>query len=205
MILKPTQPVIPVYIGSVIENATPSVLEMIYNVTLAHTVPAASAFRVLVNFVKTEINSVAISGTKVMLTLSTAVVYGDNVTVAYTKPASNPLQTSEGGQAASIGAQTVSNRVNVVVAPPVVVTPPPVVVTPPPVVVTPPPPVVVPNTPPVAVVNYIPGTYSGFVGELNASGSYDADKDNLSFTWKIPNNISVSATNSSVMNFLPRL
>jgi hypothetical protein len=54
----------------------------------------------------------------------------------------------------------------------------------------------------VTVVNYIPGTYSGFVGELNASGSYDADRDNLSFTWKIPNNISVSATNSSVIEFL---
>jgi hypothetical protein len=92
-----------------------------------------------------------------------------------------------------------------VVTPPVV-TPPvvtPPVVTPP--VVTPPvvtPPVVVPNTAPVAVVNYVNGTYSGFVGELNASGSYDADKDNLSFTWKVPNNISVSATNSSVIEFL---
>ena len=53
-----------------------------------------------------------------------------------------------------------------------------------------------------AVVNYIPGTYSGFVGELNSSGSYDADMDNLSFTWKIPNNISVSATNNSVIEFL---
>jgi hypothetical protein len=62
--------------------------------------------------------------------------------------------------------------------------------------------VVVPNAAPVAVVNYINGTYSGFVGELNATGSYDTDKDNLSFTWKIPNNISVSATNTPVIEFL---
>ena len=74
----------------------------------------------------------------------------------------------------------------------------------PPVVVTPPvaaAPVVI-NTPPVAVVNYPSTSFSGFISELNASGSYDADKDNLSFTWKIPNNISVSATNSSVIKIL---
>ena len=163
--------------------------------------PSASTFLVHVNSVTRNISSVSISENKIFLTLTSPVVNGDIVTVAYTKPSSNPLQTPEGGQAASISAQTASNGVNAVVTPPVVVTPPPVVVTPPPVVVTPPP-VVVPNTPPVTVVNYIPGTYSGFVGELNASGSYDADRDNLFFTWKIPNNISVSATNSSVIEFL---
>ena len=75
---------------------------------------------------------------------------------------------------------------------------PAVVATSPPVVTAP----VVINAPPVAVVNYPSTSYSGFVSELNATGSYDSDKDNLSFTWKIPNNISVSATNSSVIEFL---
>ena len=37
---------------------------------------------------------------------------------------------------------------------------------------------------------------------LNASGSYDANKDNLTFTWKIPGNISVSSTSSPVIEFL---
>ena len=37
-------PVSPVYISSAIENATPSVIEMIYNIALANIVPAASAF-----------------------------------------------------------------------------------------------------------------------------------------------------------------
>ena len=55
--------------------------------------------------------AVAISGTKVLLTLASPVVYGDVVTVAYTKPASNPLQTASGGQAASITAQNVTNNV----------------------------------------------------------------------------------------------
>jgi uncharacterized repeat protein (TIGR02059 family) len=176
----------PVFSGAAVENAAPSVIEMTYSLALASIVPAVSAFTVLVNSAARSISSASVSGTKVLLTLVAPVVYGDNVTVAYTKPASNPLQTSEGGQASSISAQTVSNKVNAVVTPPVVV----------------PPPAVVPNTPPVAVVNYVNGTYSGFIGELNASGSYDADKDNLSFTWKVPNNISVSATNSSVIEFL---
>jgi uncharacterized repeat protein (TIGR02059 family) len=183
---KPTIQVLPVYQSTVIENAAPSVIEMTYNLTLESTVPGVSAFSVMVNSAARSINSVSVSGTKVILTLATPVVNGNIVTVAYTTPSSNPLQTPEGGQAASISAQTVSNKVNAVVTLPVVI----------------PPPVVVPNTPPVAVVNYVNGTYSGFIGELNASGSYDADKDNLLFTWKVPNNISVSTTNSSVIEFL---
>jgi hypothetical protein len=47
----------------------------------------------------------------VLLTLASPVVSGDAVTVAYTKPASNPLQTVSGGQAASIAAQNVTNNV----------------------------------------------------------------------------------------------
>ncbi|MBN2771645.1 MAG: T9SS type A sorting domain-containing protein, partial [Spirochaetes bacterium] len=45
-------------------------------------------------------------------TLASPVVYGDAVTVAYSKPSSNPLQTPEGGQAASFMAQTVTNNRN---------------------------------------------------------------------------------------------
>ena len=106
-----TTPAIPVYQSSVIENTTPSRLEIIYNLSLANIVPGASAFSVMVNTVVRSVNSVAISGTKVLLTLSSPVVYGDVVTVSYTKPAANPLQTATGGQAASIGAQTVTNRI----------------------------------------------------------------------------------------------
>ena len=74
---------------------------------------------------------------------------------------------------------------------------PPVVVTPP--VVTAP---VVINTPPVAVVNYPSTSYSGFVSELNASGSYDPNNDNLTFTWSVPDNVPVSSKNDSKIKFL---
>jgi len=53
---------------------------------------------------------VAISGTKVLLTLASPVVYGDAVTVAYTKPSTNPLQTIAGGQAISLSAINVINN-----------------------------------------------------------------------------------------------
>jgi len=101
---------IPVYSGSVVENVSPSLLIMTYDLTLANVVPAISAFSVLVNSVNRSVTAVAINGTKVQLTLSSQVVYGDVVTVAYTKPSSNPLQTASGGVAASITAKSVTNN-----------------------------------------------------------------------------------------------
>ena len=104
-------PAVPVYVSSSVANTTPSLLEMTYNTTLANIIPATSAFSVLVNSVARTVNTVAISGTKVQLTLASPIVYGDVVTVAYTKPSANPLQTASAGQAASISAQTVTNAV----------------------------------------------------------------------------------------------
>ena len=80
---------------------------MNYSTTLASIVPAASEFMVRVNSVTRTVTSVFISGTYVLLTLLSPVVYGDVVTVAYTKPATNPLQSTSGGQASTISAQTV--------------------------------------------------------------------------------------------------
>ncbi len=120
---QPSQPGIPVYAGSSVENATPSLLTMTYSLTLANIVPAASAFAVRVNSVARGVNSVVVSGTKVQLTLAGPVAYGDVVTVSYTKPAVSPLQTASGGMAANIVNQAViNNRVNI--APEVVITSP---------------------------------------------------------------------------------
>jgi uncharacterized repeat protein (TIGR02059 family) len=103
--------VIPVYQSSVVGNATPNIVEIIYDLILGNIMPAASAFTVKVNSVSRIVNSVAISGAKVLLTLSSPVIYGDVVTVSYSKPSVNPLQTPSGGQAASLIAQTVTNNV----------------------------------------------------------------------------------------------
>ena len=106
----PAQPFIQIYASSVIENATPSVLEMIYDLNLARMIPAASSFYVKVNSVDRNINTIAISGTKVMLTLVSPVVYGDIVTIGYTKSPTNPLQTASGVIVESITNQPVTNN-----------------------------------------------------------------------------------------------
>ena len=105
-------PPLPVYLSSSIENLTPARLDMTYNMNLANIAPVASSFSVRVNSIARTVNSVAISGTKVFLTLASQVTSGDLVTVAYTKPAANPLQTIAGGQAITISAQSVTNRVS---------------------------------------------------------------------------------------------
>ena len=115
---NPASPGIPVYTGSVIGNATPSLLEITYNVSLSNIVPPPSAFTVQVNSVVRTVNSVAISGSKVLLTLASPVVYGNAVTVAYTQSSSNPLQSTTGGYAASMSSQVVTNNV-AALAPPV--------------------------------------------------------------------------------------
>lgn len=164
--------VLPVYVSSVIENATPNKLEITFSLTLANSVPAPSAFNVQVNSAARTVNSVAVSGTKVILTLSSPAAYGNSVTVAYTKPSVNPIKTASGGEAASFSAKTVKNNIQYV------------------------------NSPPVVVVKYPSANLSGVVAEINASGTYDVDKDNLTYQWIIPENIPVSSTTSSRIKFL---
>jgi uncharacterized repeat protein (TIGR02059 family) len=107
-------PTAPVYQNSAVNNATPSVLEMTYSIALANIAPAASAFNVIVNSLARTVSSVVISGTKVQLTLSNAIKYGDIIVVSYTKPSANPLQTASGAQAISLVSQAVLNKVNAV-------------------------------------------------------------------------------------------
>src|ERR1035437_2124254 len=103
-------PVSPVYTSSTVENATPSLLTMTYNLTLANYIPVGSAFSVLVNSVARTVNTVVISGTKVQLNLASHILPGDIVTISYTKPTSNPIQTTSGGTATSITNQPVINN-----------------------------------------------------------------------------------------------
>jgi uncharacterized repeat protein (TIGR02059 family) len=104
----------PVYVSSIVNNATPSILEMTYSLALAGTIPAASSFTVTVNTVVRAVNSVSVSGAKVLLTLASPIVYGNAVKVGYTPPASNPLQTTDGGIATTLTAQSVLNYVKAV-------------------------------------------------------------------------------------------
>ena len=104
---------LPVYVSSVVENATPTILEITFSLTLENTVvPENSAFTVTVAGAGRAVNSVAVSDKKVTLTLASAVANGEAVKVAYTKPETNPLQTPDGLEAPSFAAQDVTNNVN---------------------------------------------------------------------------------------------
>ena len=161
-----------VYLNSVIGNATPSILEMTYNITLANIIPPNTAFTVQVNGINRGISSIAISGNKVLLTLLSPVVFGDFVTVSYTD---NQLQSTTGDITATLTSQPVTNNL-----------------------LDP----TIPNGPPVVVIKYIVSAYSGFVYELDASGSYDLNDDLLTFKWTIPANIQVTSTTSSKIRYL---
>ncbi len=166
---------IPVYSSSVVENATPLIIEMTYSLSLANIVPASSVFNVQVNSAARTVNSVSISGNKVLLTIASAVKFGDIIAISYTKPTNNPLQTPGGVAAASISSKSVTNNCEDVNKA---------------------------NVPPVVVTIYSQFAYSGFVYEIDASGSYDFNNDNLNYNWTVPNNISVSTTNSSRLEYL---
>jgi uncharacterized protein (TIGR02145 family)/uncharacterized repeat protein (TIGR02059 family) len=102
---------LPVITSIVVENATPNILEIAYNLSLTNIIPASSAFVVKVNTITRTITAVTVSGTKVQLTLSSPVLSGDVITLTYTKPATNPLQTPSGGLAATVIDQNVTNSV----------------------------------------------------------------------------------------------
>lgn len=161
-----------VYVNSVIENTTPSILEMAYNITLANIIPPNIAFTVQVNGINRGISLVAIAGNKVLLTLLSPVVFSDIVTVSYT---GNQLQSTTGEFAVAITYQSVTNNLRDPA---------------------------IPNASPIVVINYNASAYSGFIYELDASGSYDLNNDPLTFKWTIPTNVQVSSTTSSKIRFL---
>jgi parallel beta-helix repeat protein len=99
-----------VYVSSVVEDATPDILEINYNLSLTNIMPDVSTFEVLVNSYVRPISSINIAGTNVFLKLVNPVSPGDIVTFSYFKPTINNLQSFSGGQAASLTGQTVNNN-----------------------------------------------------------------------------------------------
>jgi uncharacterized repeat protein (TIGR02059 family) len=167
--------VVPVYSSSVVENLTPTLLVLTYSLSLANVTPASSAFTVLVNSVARSVNSVSISGSKVSLTLASAIKFGDVVTVSYTKPAINRLQATSGGEAANISAKPVTNNL----ADPAK-----------------------PNEPPIIEITSEEENFSGFVGEIDASGTHDVNNDPLIYEWTVPDSVQVSSTSEAIIRFL---
>jgi len=102
----------PAYVSSTVEDATPTLIEIDYSSTLANVLSNVNAFSVRVNSVSQNVESVAVSGTSVFLTIANEVSYGNIVTVAYSQPATNALQSASGIQVATMSAQPVTNKIN---------------------------------------------------------------------------------------------
>ena len=167
---------IPVFISAVVENTTPTILTLSYDLNLnTSSVPNVAAFKILVNSAVRNVKSVGISGSKVQLTLESAIKFGDIITLAYTKPASNPLQTVSGGQAASISSKPVTNNCKEVTKA---------------------------NEPPVVVLNYPKTAYAGFINSIDASSTYDPNNDPLIAEWTVPQDVPVSGVKSFKTDFL---
>jgi hypothetical protein len=172
----PSSTPVPKFISAVVQDATPSLLEITYDLSLnSLIVPAISSFNVVENSVSRTVNAADISGTKVKLTLVSPVVYDDTIIVSYTKPSQNPLQTSSGGQADSFTAKTVTNNCSKPSNP---------------------------GDPPVLVINYPKTVYEGFVSEIDATSTYDPNNDSLKFEWEVPKGVPVSTVKSLKTQFL---
>ncbi len=167
--------VVPVYLTSSVQNESPAVVVMTYNMALANIVPSGSSFLVRVNSVVRKVISVSVSGSKVQLTLESTVKFGELVSVSYIKPVSNPLQTPTGGQAVSISDQSVTNNCKDSVKS---------------------------NDPPVVMISYPLTVYSGFVYELDASSTYDPNSDPMTVKWTVPDSIPVSDAKNLKSEFL---
>ena len=100
------------FVSSVIEDDKPDVLQVTYNSTLTNILPAPTAFTVNVNSAARTVSSLSISGTKLLLTIANPVSFGDIITVAYKKPASNSLQNTAGKIATDLPAKPVANLVS---------------------------------------------------------------------------------------------
>jgi uncharacterized repeat protein (TIGR02059 family) len=86
-----------------------------YNEALSATTAAVGAFNVTTGGNANAVTAVAVNGSTVVLTLTTAVTNGQAITVAYTDPSTNndtnAVQDAVGNDAATLVATTVTNSV----------------------------------------------------------------------------------------------
>jgi uncharacterized repeat protein (TIGR02059 family) len=99
------------YVGAEVKDASPSVISVNFSKTLANVVPVASSFSVTVNSTSAAVSGVSISGSSVLLTLSNPIKYGNVVTFSYTKPSTNPLQTTDGAYPDNLSNKPVVNSI----------------------------------------------------------------------------------------------
>lgn len=106
----------PVFVSSATEDKSADKIGITYDVKLTSALPATSAFVAKVNGQAKSVKSVVISENKVILTLPVTLKSTDTITVSYSKPTTNPLQSTVGGIAESFSDKSVTNNVAAVAA-----------------------------------------------------------------------------------------
>jgi uncharacterized repeat protein (TIGR02059 family) len=106
--VQPTDTTAPTFVSAQVANAAPANIVITMSETLAAVTPATSAFTASGG--KT-VTGVAVSGSTVTVTVNSAYVNGDTITITYTKPGSSALQDAAGNQTATFGPSSVTNNV----------------------------------------------------------------------------------------------
>lgn len=101
----------PHLVSAAISNDTPDVIQMKFSSALGNIVPPVSAFDVTVNSVLITILSVSIVDSIVTLQLKDPVYKDEHVTLNYTRPAENGLQSPTGQYIPNLIARTVINNI----------------------------------------------------------------------------------------------
>jgi len=106
---QPGDTTAPTVTGAAVANATPSRIDITFSESLANSVPPASAFTVSGG--KT-VSSVSVNGNVASVTVNSAYVSGNTITVGYTQPGANPrIQDAAGNLAATFSGRAVTNNI----------------------------------------------------------------------------------------------
>lgn len=103
--------IVPQLTGCSVSNSDPDVIEMIFTLPIANSIPAFSSFIVMVNAKENHVSLINVSGTKVLLTLADPVSYGDAISISYTKPPTGYMQSVDGNAVQDFTDLPVANRV----------------------------------------------------------------------------------------------
>ncbi|MGE5421546.1 MAG: T9SS type A sorting domain-containing protein [Chloroflexota bacterium] len=97
---------------SVLTDKSPTVIEITFTEDLSSVNPATTDFRVNVNSSQRTVETVSVSGNKLLLTISGPLSHTDRITIDYIKPSSNPLSSSSGEQLSAFSNYAVINNIH---------------------------------------------------------------------------------------------
>jgi hypothetical protein len=97
---------------SVLTRNSPATIEISFSMDVLSRLPDASSFIVTVNSNQRIVESISLTGNKLILNFPGPVVHTDKITVDYIKPAENPLQSVSGDQLLSFSKHLVINNIS---------------------------------------------------------------------------------------------